>query len=355
MTRTIGIGAWVLVAVLFDLPFPFPLSPPSALGPLPFALQDPPPPPPVAFDDWLIELRKEALARGISAVTIEQALTNLTPEEIILTRDRTQPELVQSLDAYVRQRLSRKTVDRAQLMARQHAALLARVGAAYGVSGPMMIAIWGVESNFGQFTGVRPTVMALATLAFDSRRSTLFRSELFDALTIVDRGLIPLAELRGSWAGAMGQPQFMPSSYLKHAVDFDRDGRVDIWTSHGDVFASIANYLKAAGWAPGERWGREVTFSRAAREDIERTVPMRSTGCRARREMTEFRPLEYWREIGLTLVGGAALPHASLRAALVRGERRSFLVYRNYEALLDYNCSNSYAVSVGLLADKITR
>jgi membrane-bound lytic murein transglycosylase B len=322
---------------------------PSALCPSPF--QDPPPA--TAFEDWLIELRKEALARGISAVTIEQALTNLTPEEIILTRDRTQPELVQSLDVYVRQRLNRKTVGTAQVKARQHAALLARVRAAYGVSAPMMIAIWGLESNFGQFTGVRPTVMALATLAFDSRRSTLFRSELFDALTIVDRGLIPLDELKGSWAGAMGQPQFMPSSYLRHAVDFDRDGRADIWRSHDDVFASIANYLKAAGWTAGERWGREVRIGRAALADIERTVPMRTTGCRARREMTEFRPMEYWREIGLTLAGGAPLPRTSIHASLVRGEKRHFLVYRNYDALLDYNCSNSYAVSVGLLADRI--
>jgi membrane-bound lytic murein transglycosylase B len=308
---------------------------------------------PAQFAEWLTDLRKEALARGISAATVDLALTNLTPEEIIVTRDRTQPEVVQSLDSYVRQRLSKRTIDRAQVMARAHATLLARVRTAYGVSAPMMIAIWGIESNFGQFIGVRPTVVALATLAFDSRRSALFRSELFDALTIIDRGLIPLAELKGSWAGAMGQPQFMPSSYLKHAVDFDKDGKVDIWTSHDDVFASIANYLKASGWTAGERWGREVRVGSAAAAAIDKAVPMRTSGCRARREMTTFRPLADWQELGVRLADGKALPKATLDASLVRGEKRHFLVYRNYEALLDYNCSNSYAVSVGLLADQI--
>jgi len=151
----------------------------------------------------------------------------------------------------------------------------------------------------------------------------------------------------------MGQPQFMPSSFLKHAIDFDGDRQIDIWTSEADVFGSMANYLKASGWHEGERWGREVKVSRAVMTKIDRAVPMRTTGCRAVREMTVARPLAEWRKLGVTLTSGAALPTSTVTASLVRGQRRHFLVYRNYDAILDYNCSNSYGVSVGVLADKI--
>jgi membrane-bound lytic murein transglycosylase B len=305
------------------------------------------------FDDWLVALRAEALSRGISQATVDLALTGLKPEPVILARDRMQPEQTQSLDAYLAERLKPKVIAKARVLAAEHTALLSRVRAAYGVPGPVMVAIWAVESNFGQFTGVRPLVPALATLAFDARRPALFRSELFEALTILDRGLVPLADLKGSWAGAMGQPQFMPSSYLKYAVDFDGDGRADIWKSQPDVFASMANYLSQSGWAADEKWGREVRISRAAMARIDKTVAMRTTGCRARREMTAPQSLARWKELGVTLAGGGALPSAALQASLVRGRQRHFLVYRNYQAILDYNCSNAYAVSVGLLADRI--
>jgi membrane-bound lytic murein transglycosylase B len=217
----------------------------------------------------------------------------------------------------------------------------------------MLIAVWGLESNFGKFTGTRPIIAALATLAFDPRRATLFRSELFHALAIIDQGHIGLDELKGSWAGAMGQPQFMPSSYLKHAVDFDQDGRADIWTTEADVFASIANYLKTAGWVDGERWGRQVRISRTVLNRIEQDVPMRTSGCRAVREMTQARPLAHWAKLGVVLPNGQPLPKADMDASLVRGVSQHFLVYRNYHALIDYNCSNSYAISAGMLADKV--
>lgn len=169
-----------------------------------------------SFDVWLAALRVEALSRGISQATVDLALTNLTPEPVIIARDRMQPEATQSLDAYLAERLKPKVIAKARLLASDHAALLSRVRAAYGIPGPVMVAIWGAESNFGQFSGVRPIVPALATLAFDARRPALFRNELFDALTILDRDLVALPDLKGSWAGAMGQPQFMPSSYLKY-------------------------------------------------------------------------------------------------------------------------------------------
>ncbi len=316
------------------------------------AFQDPPPPPGPTFEEFLAGVRAEALKRGISEATLDRALTRLQPEPVVVARDRAQPEVTQSLEDYVQQRLSPKTVATAREMAARHAAVLAHVERAYGVQPALMVAIWGLESNFGAFTGSYPTIAALATLAFDGRRP-IFRSELFAALTIVDQRQMDPAALKGSWAGAMGQPQFMPSSFLRHAIDFDGDQVVDIWSSHADVFGSMANYLRAAGWREGERWGREVAVSRAVMAKVDRAVAMRTSGCRAMRELTVARPLDEWHDLGITLRGGGRLPVSSMPASLVRGRTRTFLVYRNYEAILQYNCSNSYAVSVGVLSDQI--
>ena len=248
--------------------------------------------------------------------------------------------------------LKPKTIATARAAAVTHAKLLRQIEDAYGVPPSIMIAVWGVESNFGTFTGIRPTVAALATLAYDGRRA-LFRNELFSVLQILDAGHITLDQMKGSWAGAMGQPQFMPSSYLKYAVDVDHDGRADIWTTLPDVFGSIANYLKAQGWTAGVRWGREVRLTAAARARIDRAVKMRSGSCKAEREMTQALPMKEWTRLGVRLPGGAPLPRTALHASLVRGDKRFFLVYANYEALLGYNCANSYAVSLGLLSDRI--
>jgi membrane-bound lytic murein transglycosylase B len=314
--------------------------------------QEPPPAQP-DFATWLEGVRAEALQRGIRPAIVERALSGIELEPVVVARDRAQPEQVQSLDAYVRQRLAKRTVTTARTMFAKHRRVLEKIEAQYGVPSESLVAIWGIESNFGKFTGTRPTITALATLAFDPRRATLFRAELFHALTILDQGSIAPEDLKGSWAGAMGQPQFMPSSYLKHAVDFDQDGRKDIWKTEGDVFASIANYLKNAGWVAGERWGREVRVSKAAIARIEQRVPMRATGCRAVREMTEARPLKDWAALGVVLANGRALPTADMDASLVRGVSQHFLVYRNYHALIDYNCSNAYAIAAGMLGDRV--
>ena len=306
------------------------------------------------FESFLEEVRAEAVGRGISEATVSAALSGLTPEPVVVSRDRTQPELVQSLDRYVARRTTARTVALGRQELGRHRALLSRVEEAYGVPPAILVAVWGLESNFGRFTGTYSTVRALATLAYDGRRP-LFRRELVDALAILDRGDVPPERLRGSWAGAMGQPQFMPSSFLQHAVDFDGDDRVNIWTSTPDVFASMANYLARSGWTNDLRWGREVRVAPGAMSRIDRTVPMRRSGCRAVREMTDARPLDEWRRLGVTLPGNGALPKADVQASLVRGDERHFLVYQNYEALLSYNCSNSYAVSVGLLADRIAQ
>jgi membrane-bound lytic murein transglycosylase B len=305
-----------------------------------------------SFDTFLDGVRAEALTRGISTATLDAAFRDLAPDPVVVTRDRTQPEVVQSLDAYLGQRLSARTIATARKMAIEHRPLLTKVESQYGVARSVMVSVWGLESNFGRFTGTYPTIRALATLAYDNRRS-LFRTELFAALMMIERGLVDTGLMKGSWAGAMGQPQFMPSSFLEHAVDFDESGRIDIWTSTSDVFGSMANYLKAKGWTAGERWGREVKVGKEALTAIDREVPMRATGCRARQAMSEPRPLAQWAKLGVTLPNGNALPKADIEASLVRGRVRHFLTYRNYEALLDYNCAHSYAIAAGLLADSV--
>jgi membrane-bound lytic murein transglycosylase B len=305
-----------------------------------------------AFDVWLEEVRAEAAARGISAAVIERALTGIEPSAQILERDRNQAEFALTLDGYLKRRLTRNMVRAAQGMRTRHAGVTDSVSEKYGVPARVLIAIWGLESNFGRFAGVRPTVPTLATLAYDSRRGPRFRTELFHALEIVERGDLPLEQLKGSWAGALGQPQFMPSSYLLYAQDFDGDGRRDIWQSHADVFASIAYYLQQHGWAKGELWGRELKVTPAARKIID-DMPRRQTGCRAQRVMTEAQPLSEWRRLGLRTTTGSPIPAGDLPASIVDAGSRAFLVYRNYDALLAYNCSHNYALSVALLADRL--
>jgi membrane-bound lytic murein transglycosylase B len=315
--------------------------------------QDPAGSPDPAFAAWLAELRNEAVAKGISPATVEQALTTIERLPVVIERDRAQAERVLPIDQYLARRLSRKTIKSAREMAARHRTLLARVGAKYGVPPRIIVAVWGLESTFGQFTGVRPTIAALATLAYDPRRPAFFRGELLDALRILDRRDIDIASMKGSWAGAMGQPQFMPSSYLKYAEDFDGDGRRDIWVSLADIFASVANYLKAHGWTPSRTWGREVRVSAAAAKRIAAAVGPRTAGCDASGRATELLPLARWQELGVRLPGSKPLPKADLDASLVGAGSKSFLVYENYDAILAYNCAHAYALSVGLLADRI--
>jgi membrane-bound lytic murein transglycosylase B len=316
---------------------------------LPFQPPTPPPQPP--FDEWLTGVRAEAKTRGISDATLDAAFAGLEPLPIVVERDRSQAEIVQTLDKYLAQRVSARVVRTAREKRRAQASVLARVSAKYGVPPGILVAIWGLESNFGRFSGVRPTIQTLATLAYDPRRSVMFREELFDALRILDNGDVEASALRGSWAGALGQPQFMPSSFLRYAQDFDGDGRRDIWSSTPDVFASIGNYLAGKGWTEGQTWGREVRVPDTTLEAVAQTAPFRTEGCLGRRQMTVPMPLAHWKKLGVRTRTGGPLPNADIDASLVSGDKRHFLVYPNYHALLDYNCVNAYALSVGLLAD----
>ncbi|MEQ1869270.1 MAG: lytic murein transglycosylase [Vicinamibacterales bacterium] len=324
------------------------------------AAQDPSPAPASdvrpSFTEWLEAVRTEAVARGISAATVASALSDIPePMPVVIERDRTQAETVLPLDTYIERHLRSDTIRRGREMTSRYRRELDEVASDYGVPAPIIAGIWGIESNFGSFSGSRPTIPALATLAYDPRRSTLFRRELFAALEIVDRGDIEHRRMRGSWAGAMGQPQFMPSSYLDYAVDYDGDGRKDIWTTAVDVFASIGNYLSGHGWASGQPWVQEVATSKDVSTTIAADIPRRTGSCSAKRDMTVAKTLSEWQEIGVRTVSGRSLPQSAALASLVSGVNRTFLVFENYDALLEYNCAHAYALSVALLGERIYR
>lgn len=327
-----------------------------ALLATPLAGQSPDPPidPPVPFDIWLAELIREADDKGFDDDLVQETLAGLEPLPRVIQEDRSQAELNPGLDRYLSTRITRAVVTQGRGMMRRHRTLLARIQREYKVQPRFVVAIWGMETRYGRITGRTPIFRALATLAWEPRRADYFRGELFDALTMVRRGHIEAKAMTGSWAGAMGHPQFMPSSYLKHAVDFDDDGRRDIWRSVPDALASIANYLKSYDWQDDETWGREVRVPAAARARISKEVEMRTEGCYALRNMTRRRDLEDWAELGVRRADGRPLPRADVDASLViTGDNRTFLAYRNYEAILGYNCAHYYAISIGTLADRL--
>jgi membrane-bound lytic murein transglycosylase B len=307
------------------------------------------------FSEFLTDVKAKAVASGIRSETVELALNGLEPLEVVVERDRTQAETVLTIDQYLSRRLTRSFVRTARDKAAANRALLRKVSATFGPPERLIVAVWGMESNFGRFTGTRPTVQALATLAWEGRRGPFFTSELMDALRIIDKGHIELDRMKGSWAGAMGQTQFMPSSYLAHAQDFDGDGRRDIWGTLPDVFASIASYLKAYGWQPNEAWGREVKLPPSGAQPLVDAIGLRESGCRASRELTVAIPLARWQALGVRTVTGAALPKVDRMASLLRAGKTTYLVYPNYDTLLGYNCAHAYALAVGLLADRIGR
>ena len=315
----------------------------------------PPAEPSQPFDVWLADLIHEASEKGFDEALVQDTLVGIEPLTRVIQADRSQAELNPGLDRYLSTRVTKTNITRGRALAKEHRALLGRIEKEYGVQRRFVLAIWAMESRYGRITGREPIFRALATLAWEPRRASYFRGELFDALTMVQRKHIEAKTMTGSWAGAMGQTQFMPSSYLKYAVDFDKDGRRDIWTSIPDALASIANYLKGYGWQEGETWGREVKVSAAARDKIaDADVKLRTEGCFAIRNTTEREKLSDWRKWGVVRANGKPLPKANMNASLITtGDKRTFLVYQNYESLLGYNCAHYYALSVALLADRL--
>ena len=295
-----------------------------------------------AFDAWLDGIRRDAAAAGISQATIEVALTGLVPIERVLELDRRQPEFTRTFWSYLDRAVTRDRIARGRTLVAKHGELLRQIQRRYNVQPGYLVAFWGLESNFGKHTGGFSVIAALATLAYDARRGAFFRAQLLDALRILDQGHVSMAEMEGSWAGAMGQLQFIPSTFVNYAVDFDDDGRRNIWTDLPDVFASAANYLSSIGWRGDEKWGREVRLP----ADFDWEL----AGLKLRKSLGE------WRRLGVRRADGSALPVADISGAIVApgGHKGpAFLVYGNFDKILNWNRSLLYAIAVGHLADRI--
>ena len=296
------------------------------------------------FTKWREGVRKEALSLGISAATFEAAFADVEPIPRIIELDRSQPEVTLSFAQYVERVVPESRVAKGRELLAEHRDLLEPIGREYGVPPRFIVALWGIETNFGQYLGGFPVIAALATLAYDGRRSAYFRQELLNALRILEDGHITTDAMMGSWAGAMGQSQFMPSSFVRYAVDHDGDGKRDIWGTQGDVFASAANYLAQAGWRAGETWGRHVALPAGLDHAL--------TGLEVKKTLAE------WQALGLRRADGGDLPQAAISGSVVLpgGEGGpAYLVYDNYRTIMRWNRSFYFATSVGLLADGIGR
>lgn len=299
-------------------------------------------PPQVPFEAWLSDLTDEAKTRGISEDTLNAALTGLEPVTRVIELDRQQPEFTQTFWRYLNTRVSETRITQGRELIKTHNALLREIEDKYGVQGRFLVSFWGLETNFGQYLGGFKVIDALATLAHDQRRSAFFRAQLFDALQIIEDGHIQADSMMGSWAGAMGQPQFMPSTFARHAIDENGDGRKDIWGTLPDVFGSAANYLSALGWDNEFTWGREVKLP----DDFDLDLV----------DLRNKKSLADWQALGVRRIDGRDLPNVEIEGAVIlptgyRGP--AFMVYGNFDAIMSWNRSLLYAISVGHLADRI--
>jgi membrane-bound lytic murein transglycosylase B len=295
------------------------------------------------FGMWLGELREQARAQGISEKTIQAALTDIELDDSIITLDRKQPEGTITLAKYLKNTVAPLRIRQGREMMQEYESKLARIGKEYGVQPRFIVALWGIETNYGANTGGFDVVPALATLAYEGRRSEFFRGELLNALKIIDQDHIAADAMQGSWAGAMGQCQFMPSTFLKFAVDYNKDGRHDIWNDEGDVFASIANYLRSLGWRENEGWGQPVNVPAGTDASLF--------------DLTKVKTISQWKQLGIKQAGGKPLPDSEIEASLIKvGEgdaAADYLVYHNFKALLQWNRSRFFATAVGNLADRV--
>jgi membrane-bound lytic murein transglycosylase B len=294
------------------------------------------------FGAWLATLQREALSSGITLNTLKTALNSVELVPRVIELDRRQLEPALTLDQYLSRVISKNRVLIGRKKLIKNRILLDRIAVRYGVQPRFLVALWGVETDFGQITGSFPVIDSLVTLIYDGRRSSFFKRELIHALRILDEGHVSIDEMKGSWAGAMGQLQFMPSTFRDFAVDFNNDGRKDIWKSHEDAFASAANYLSQSGWNYDQTWGQEVFFP----EDFDRT----SIRFKQRKRLSE------WKALGLRPLKGRDFPSKDFISSIIQPDGaagQAFLVYDNYRVLLRWNRSHRFALSVGILSDLI--
>jgi len=294
------------------------------------------------FAACVVRLKAEAAGAGISPAVANGVLDHVQYVDRVIELDRKQPEFTQTFGDYYRRRVTDTRVEKGREMLATHQALLARVSAAYGVPPQYLVAFWGLETNFGGYLGEMAIPDSLATLACDERRSRFFTAELVSALRIIEAGDVDADGMTGSWAGAMGHVQFMPSAFLRYAVDGDGDGRRDLWNSVPDAMYSAANFLSSLGWKPGLRWGREVV------------LPAGFDYSLASRKIRE--PLSAWSGAGVTDAFGRPLPAMPLESSVLvpaGAKGPAFVVYDNFDVIMRWNRSEFYAISVGRLADRI--
>ncbi|MFT7245524.1 MAG: membrane-bound lytic murein transglycosylase B [Candidatus Azotimanducaceae bacterium] len=301
------------------------------------------------FQQWLAGIQAQARVAGVSESTIA-LLNDLEPDPRVLKFDSRQPEFTQTFEEYLASRVTQYRIDTAKKYYVEHRDVLERIAADYEVDASYLVAFWGVESNFGTYQGKYSIIRSLATLGHDERRSAFFTKELMTALTILDEGHIEADKFVGGWAGAMGQNQFMPSSFLNYAEDYDNDGQKNIWSNTSDVWASIANYLKKNRWRQNSSWGVAVTLTAPIDFEALRPAKVRA-GCRAYRHHTKVLSVADWQAKGVKVPEGVEGKFSMVIPE--PDETKAYFVGPNFGGILAYNCANKYAVSVGLLADQI--
>lgn len=296
------------------------------------------------FDQYIQSLKQEAREQGFSQSFLDEAFSDVSYIQRAVKADKNQPERKITLDTYLTTRVPDWKVRQAREKYQEHKAELESIGAAFGVQPRFIVALWGNESNFGRIQGKFPLISSLSTLAYDGRREAFFKKQLFAALTILNEGHITKDKLVGSWAGAMGQSQFMPTSFLAYAYDYDGDGKKDIWQNEVDVFASIANFLRSEGWDDSRTWGRQVSLP----DEIDLSL--------AGLGKAKQKSLLQWQSLGVRKYQGDDLPAVDIPANLILpdGEGgRAYLVYNNFNTLMRWNRSSYFGISVSYLSEKI--
>ena len=299
------------------------------------------------FDEWLLNIANLAIERGISKNTADNALNNLESNPRVIELDRDQPEFTLTHEEYLNNTVTESRAKKGKDLYNEHKILLKKIRKEFGVQERFLLSLWGIETSFGRYTGSFNVVRSLATLSHDLRRRDFFTDELLNALQILDEGHIDVQDMNGSWAGAMGQNQFMPSSFLDFAYDFNEDGRKDIWNTLPDIFASSANYLSQSGWDDNLTWGREVSVT----NDINKSLITTSA-----KEINISKSLDEWSSLGIKKTNGQLLPDKNIQAYLVYpdGEKgKKYLVYENFKVLMKWNRSLFFGISVGTLSDMI--
>lgn len=294
------------------------------------------------FTLCLTRLGQRAKVEGISDATINQSLLNAKYNTRVIELDRQQPEFTTTFADYLNRRVTEQRVTQGRELLAKYRTLLSRVTQDYGVPAHYLVAFWGLETNYGSFFGKMSVIDSLSTLACDERRSNYFAGELMAALRILDEGAIAPEKMEGSWAGAMGHTQFMPSAFLRYAVDYDGDNKRDLWNSTPDAMASAAKFLQSLGWQQADRWGREVKLGK--------DFPYLEAG------LNQRKPLAEWQKLGVRQTDGSALPQADMQASLLVPagyQGPAFLVYDNFNVIMRWNRSEYYALAVGYLADRI--